>query len=145
MNGSTQLPSLDELKAQARRLREQLETDGHTISHSKALELIAEQYGHRDWNTLHAAVGNRAQPPVMLGARVSGRYLGQVFDGEVIAVAARQAPGRFRVTVMFDEPVDVVSFESFSAFRQRVTCTIGSDGRTVEKTSNGLPHMELRL
>ena len=33
-------------------------------------------------------------------------------------------PGYVTITVDFDEPVDVVEFESFSAFRKRVTATI---------------------
>lgn len=51
--------------------------------------------------------------------------------------------GRYRLTMKFDEPVDVVTFESFSAFRQRVTATVDETGRTIEKTSNGLPQLEL--
>jgi len=50
---------------------------------------------------------------------------------------------RTRITIVFDEPVDVVSFDSFSAFRQRVTVTLGNDGKTAEKTSDGVPHMQL--
>ncbi len=142
MNGS--LPSLDNLKAQAKRLRTTLSEDGTAISHSKSLELIAHQYGFRDWNTLHAAVGNRPPAgPVVLGQRVKGTYLGQPFDGEVIGVQALSA-GRFRVTFDFDEPVDVVTFESFSAFRKRVSCTVDAQGRTTEKTSNGQPQLMLR-
>lgn len=70
------LPSLDALKDQARRLRSRLASEGDEVTHSKSLELVAAQYGYRDWNTLHAAVGNRpAFNPWMLGARVKGRYL----------------------------------------------------------------------
>lgn len=146
MNGTLQLPSLQSLKDQAKRLRARLETDGTIIGHSKSLELLANQYGYKDWNTLHAAIGNRPPPsPVVLGAEVRGRYLGQSFKGEVIAVAALSAPDRFRVTFQFDEPVDVVTFDSFSAFRQRVTCTIDRSGRTAEKTSDGRPHMQLEI
>ncbi|MCK3779163.1 glyoxalase superfamily protein [Ensifer sesbaniae] len=143
--GSTTLPSLDALKDQAKRLRTRLAAEGETIGHSRSLELIAAQYGYRDWNTLHAAVGNR--PPLnpwMLGARVKGRYLGQAFEGEILSVQALTAqPGRYRLTMKFDEPVDVVTFESFSAFRQRVTATVDETGRTIEKTSNGLAQLEL--
>ena len=146
MNGSRTLPSIAELKGQARRLRARLASDGTSISHSKSLELMAHQFGYKDWNTLHAAIGNRPPPsPVSLGARVEGEYLGQRFAGEVIAIAALTTPNRFRVTVQFDEPVDVVTFDSFSAFRQRVTCTIDRLGTTAEKTSNGRPHLQLRL
>ncbi len=144
-SGSVPLPSLDGLKDQARRLRNELEAEGQQTSHSKALELVASQYGFRDWNTLHAVVGNR--PPLnpwMLGSKVKGFYLGQPFEAEILGVQALQSqPGRYRLTLHFDEPVDVVTFESFSAFRQRVHCTIGEDGRTVEKTSNGRPQLEL--
>lgn len=143
--GTTTLPSLDALKDQARRLRTRLAAEGETIGHSRSLELIAAQYGFRDWNTLHASVGNRPPfNPWMLGSWVKGRYLGQAFEGEILSVQALTAqPGRYRLTMKFDEPIDVVTFESFSAFRQRVTATVDETGRTIEKTSNGLPQLEL--
>lgn len=137
------LPNLDDLKTQAERLRANLANDGDFISHSEALELIAHQHGFRDWNGLHAACGNRPPPtPLAIGARVSGRYLGQEFAGEIIGLETL-SPGRVRITLNFDEPVDVITFESFSAFRQRVSCVIDGDGKTAEKTSNGQPHLEL--
>ena len=139
------LPSLDTLKDQARRLRTRLCAEGEQIGHSKSLELIAAQYGYRDWNTLHAAAGNRpAFNPWMLGARVRGSYLGQPFAAEILSAQALTAkPGHYRLTFRFDAPVDVVTFESFSAFRCRVTATVDENGRTVERTSNGRPHLEL--
>lgn len=145
MSRNLPMPSLDTVKDQAKRLRARMKDEGTDINHSKALELVAAQYGFRDWNTLAAKAGNR--PPLnpwMLGSRVSGHYLGQPFSAEIISVQSMSAaPGRYRMTFKFDEAVDVVTFESFSAFRHRVTCTIGEDGRTVEKTSDGRPHMEL--
>ena len=48
-----------------------------------------------------------------------------------------------RVTIRFDEPVDVVTFDSFSSFRQRVSCTLNKDFTTTERTSNGQPNMRL--
>ena len=142
---STPLPSLDALKDQAKRLRARFADEGETISHSRALELVAAQYGYRDWNTLHAAAGNRPPfNPWMLGSRVRGHYLGQPFDAEVLGVQALTGqPGRYRMVLHFDEPVDVVTFDSFSAFRQRVNCTVDETGRTMAKTSNGRPHLEL--
>ena len=145
MRGSIPLPSLDALKDQAKRLRAGLATGGQDITHSKSLELLAGQYGFRDWNTLHAVVGNR--PPLnpwMLGSRVRGHYLGQPFEATILGVQAVTAQtGRYRLMLDFDEPVDVVTFDSFSAFRKRVQCTIDETGRTVEKTSNGRPQVEL--
>ena len=141
----TPLPSLDALKDQAKRLRARFSGEGQAISHSRALELVAAQYGFRDWNTLHASAGNRLPfDPWVLGSRVRGHYLGQPFDAKVLGVQALTSqPGRYRMVLHFDEPVDVVAFDSFSAFRQRVHCTVDETGRTAEKTSNGRPHLEL--
>ncbi len=137
--------SLEELKAQAKRLRGTLNAQGKPVSHSQALELVARQLGYRDWNTLHASTGNRpAPPPVALGDRVRGTYLGQPFDGDVIGVQSLTG-GRLRVTLEFDDPVDVVKFDSFSAFRRRVSATVNSDGRTTERTSDGAPQLELKV
>lgn len=139
------LPSLSALKDQAKHLRALLAAAGNEIGHSRSLELIAAEYGYRDWNTLHAAASDR--PPFnrwTLGSRVKGHYLGQPFEGEILAAQALTAQsGRYRLTFRFDVPVDVVTFESFSAFRQRVTATIDETGRTVERTSNGRPQLEL--
>ena len=66
-------------------------------------------------------------------------------SGEVIAIRSMESHGRWQVTLQLDEPVDVVTFDSFSAFRRRINATIGGDGRTVEKTSNGQPHLVLDL
>ena len=144
MGDTTQLPSLDALKDQAKRLRDALARQGTQINHSKSLELIAGQYGFRDWNTLHAKVGN--MPPkraLALGDTASGRYLGKRFTGKVIAVQRMTSGNMTRVTFDFDEPVNVSQFESFAVMRKRVVCTLDEDGKTVEKTSNGAPHVEL--
>lgn len=146
MNGPRKLPCLDELKSQARRLRDSLARDGTTVSHSRSLELLAHQFGYKDWNTLFAAMGNRPPScPVDLGARVSGEYLGQPFDAEVIAVMRLGQDERYRITLNFEEPVDVVTFASFSAFRRRVSCVVDRAGVTAERTSDGRPHLRLAL
>lgn len=147
--------TLDQLKQQAKHLRTSLAATGTTINHARSLELLAHQYGYKNWNVLHAAIGNRPPPPrsgapvglgapVNLGDHVEGRYLNQPFAGEVIGVA-KMGGDRFRVTFNFDEPVDVVTFDSFSAYRKRVTCTVDARGMTAEKTSDGQPHMQIRL
>ena len=145
MNGSfPRPPSIDVLKGQARRLRASLNADGVPIESSKSLELLAHQYGYKNWNTLRAVAGNGLPTcPVSLGAKVKGQYLGRAFKGEVIGVQTLTSPDRFRVTLHFDQPIDVVIFGGFSNFRKRVTCTIDSLGKTFEKTSNGYPHMQL--
>ncbi|MEP3300706.1 MAG: glyoxalase superfamily protein, partial [Roseibium sp.] len=140
----TTLPPLSELKAQAKRLRAAMPaaTDA-PLNHGQSLDLVARQYGFRDWNTLHAAKGNAPNMPLSLGQKVSGTYLHQAFQGEIVSAAKLGPSNRTRITIVFDEPVDVVSFDSFSAFRQRVTVTLGNDGKTAEKTSDGVPHMQL--
>lgn len=146
MNGSTPLPSLEALKTQAKRLRADLGKDGQLIGHGKSLEIVAHQYGYKDWNTLHAsAASERTSCPVSIGERVRGIYLGQPFIGQVVGIQSLIDGNRYRVTLSFDEAVDVVTFPSFSNFRKRVTCVIGTSGETREKTSDGRPHLSLEV
>jgi hypothetical protein len=145
MSTTSVLPALDILKAQAKRLRQSLTAEGNFITHSEALELLAHQHGYRDWNTLHAAAGNRPAAPLALGATVTGRYLGQAFRGEIIALAQLNHGRHYRLTIDFDEPVDVVTFDSFSAFRKRVSCTVAADGRSPALTGNGAPQMAIAV
>lgn len=145
MTQTIHLPTLNDAKAQAKRLRTQLQSDGTDISHSKSLELVASQHGYRDWNTFHAAIGNQPRALVSLGDKVSGIYLGQSIRGTVVSLETLNKGGWKRVGIELDTPVDVVTFESFSSFRKRINATIGPDGRTKEKTSNGQPHLILNL
>lgn len=133
------LPTLPQLKAEARQLRQQAQNQGQPISHAKALEQIARQYGSRDWNTLHARASN--MPELQLGMQVTGRYLGQPFTGEIRALAAHGPQGHQRITLQFDAPVDVVTFDSFSNYRSRVSAVITADGCSASRTSNGQPQL----
>jgi hypothetical protein len=130
---------LPELKAQAKRLRRSLSESGHEISHSQSLELLARQYGMRDWNTLHAAAGNRLR--LQAGHRVRGRYLGQPFTGRIKGLTLLGDGARRRVSLQFDTPVDVVRFDSFSSLRRQVSGVVGWDGRSDSRTSDGTPHL----
>ncbi len=134
--------SIDAAKAQAKRLRAELAADGTEVSHGKALELVAHQYGYRDWNTLHAAMGNRPPADWAVGEQVRGRYLGQPFSAEILAVEVLQ-PGWFRLSLQLDQPVDVVTFDSFSNFRRRLTSVVGPRGCSPARTSDGQPHLVL--
>lgn len=131
--------TLDAAKAQAKALRTALADQGTPVSHSQALELVARQSGARDWNTLHAKLASNLPDPFRAGDRVQGHYLGQAFTGTVISV--RPVGTNQRVTMQLDEAVDVVEFDSFSAWRQRVSGTIGPDGASPQKTSNGRPQL----
>ena len=107
----------DQAKARAREIRAALAGQGTTISHSAALERVAAEQGYADWNTLSARLSNEPERPLAVGDRVAGSYLKQRFEGTVLAVASLAGGSAFRVTVELDEPVDVVTFASFSARR----------------------------
>ncbi|MDP5217675.1 glyoxalase superfamily protein [Ruegeria sp. 2205SS24-7] len=136
------IASLEDLKAQAKRLRESLREAGTSVSHSQTLELVARQHGARDWNTLCALAGNRLK--LRVGDRVQGHYLGQPFVAEIRGLTVIGDGGHRRITLHFDEPVDVVRFDSFSSYRQRVSGEIGWDGRSIRRTSDGQPQLVVR-
>jgi len=144
---TTAYPTIEELKSQAKRLRQAMEARGTAISHSAALELVAQQHGVRDWNTLSALATRPNEEPIAaicVGSLVRGRYLSQPFTGKILALSAHGG-GRHNITIHFDEPVDVVTFESFSAFRQRINAQIDGNGVSPRKTSNGVPHLVLDI
>ncbi|WP_424985621.1 glyoxalase superfamily protein [Microbulbifer sp. S227A] len=140
---STLNMSLDDLKSQARALRQALSATGHAVSHSQSLELLARQLGHRDWNTLHALTGNAPPSPYQLGQKVKGAYLGQRFSGEIIGLREMADGARYHLTLRFDAPVDVIRFESMSNLRSQINAVVDRKGVTVEKTSDGQPHLVL--
>ena len=133
-------------KSQARQLRARQAETGKPVSHSEALELVARQHGARDWNTLRAQAGRAGttghnKRPLAVGDRVRGRYLGQPFTGYVFGMTHAEQSPYTRITLHFDEPVDVVTFDSFSSFRQRVSGVIDDEGRSLYRTSNGEPQI----
>jgi len=140
---SIQIPSRDALKAQAKRLRHDLAGKGQTMTHAEALETIAHQWGARDWNRLSAKAAN-VHTGWAPGQRVSGRYLGHPFEAEVKG-AHQAANGFWSLTLRFDQAIDVVTSVHFSSFRRQVNTTVTPKGVSVEKTSDGEPHMVLKV
>lgn len=132
--------TIDEAKAQAKALRAALTVQGYTITHAQALELVAQQHGAKDWNTLHARLSQPTAPPELaLGDRVRGQYLGQPFNGKIIGLSG---PASHRqIEIRFDQPVDVVRFESFSNLRQQIRATVNESGRSHRRTSDGVPQL----
>lgn len=128
-------------KARAREVRAEAARRGQSISHAKALETVAHELGYRDWNTASARLSNQPEIPLQVGERVSGRYLKQPFEGRVHGVRELAGGMGYEVTLHFDEPVDVVEFESFSGLRQRVKAMISEEGISWDKTSDGVPHL----
>jgi len=137
------LPSVAQMKAQAKRLRAALAAKGQDLSHSQALELLSAQYGFKDWNTASATASRPNHMPFSVGDRVSGTYMQQPFDGEILSLSRVGPSGQYRVILQFDTPVDVVTFDSFSAFRSRVNVLIHPDGVAVKSTSNGEPYLRM--
>jgi hypothetical protein len=133
--------TIAEAKAHAKSLRSALAADGTVISHAHALELVARQNGARDWNTLSARLAKAIPPSFHLHQRVQGRYLGQPFKGEISALSS--SGSHYSLIVRFDEPVDTVTFDSFSNMRRVVRGTVDITGTSLRKTSNGTPHLTL--
>jgi hypothetical protein len=86
----------------------------------------------------------RDRPPQgwTVGGRVTGRYLSQPFAATVLA-ADQFRPGWFRLVLDLDAAVDVVRFDSFSNLRKRIRVEVGPAGHSKERTSDGIPHVEL--
>ena len=140
------LPTVSDLKSQAKRLRTALtEQNGQAPSHSRSLELLAAQYGYRNWNTLHAVASGAEKFPFSVGDKVRGYYMQQAFVGEIVGLSKVGPAGHYRVTLQFDTAVDVVQFDSFSSFRSRVSCVIRDDGIALKKTSDGQPYLKMQL
>lgn len=133
-------PTLKTVKAQAKALQQALETSGTSVSHAQSLELIAQQYGARDWNTLSARLGHsNITAGLTLGTKVKGHYLGQPYSGEIILISGPS--GHRSVEIALDQPINTVRFDSFSNWRWRIRGTLDKDGRSTRKTSDGTPHL----
>ena len=141
---SLDTPSIQTLKSEAKALREERARDGAPLNHGQALEEVSRRHGYRDWNTASAALPERIAIPVQVGQRVKGTYLSRPFAGLVIAMKLMPDMQHYEVTVRFDQPVNVSKFASMVHNRQRVTATVGIDGVSLSRTSDGEPHMRIR-
>lgn len=130
-----------DLKTEAREYRAAQLEAGRPISNAQSLEMVARFHGFRDWNTANGVLPVTRGPVFAVSQRVTGTYLKQTFAGTIIGVAALGSGDMFKLTIQFDEPVDVVAFESFSAFRHRVVVTVNRDGISPNRTSDGEPHL----
>ncbi len=144
MTYSLDTPSIQTLKAEARELRTSRQAAGESLTHGAALEAVARTHGFRDWNTASAMLPEPVASPLQVGQRVRGTYLGQSFTGLVLGVRIRADMSHYDITVKFDQPVDVVSSELFSAFRQRVNATIDIRGVSPARLGNGEPQLRIQ-
>ncbi len=141
---NAKLPTLNGAKTQAKQLRAQLADQGEKIGHAQSLERVAHGLGYRDWNTLSPLLENPPSIEWIVGNRVTGQFLSQPFAGSIVA-ATPKADGWTHLTLDLDEPVDVVTFDSFSNMRKRIRGVVGPKGHTAEKTSDGQPHLQIDL
>ncbi|UTW56647.1 glyoxalase superfamily protein [Kordiimonas sp. SCSIO 12610] len=149
MNGSEiSIPTIVGLKKRAKLKRKRMGLSGANITHSASLEATAFDYGFKDWNTLSGTVQKRLVGcPVAEGEAVSGTYKGQRFSGTVHRIAVKKFAfkDRYHLTINLDEAIDVVTFDSFSAFRKRLQCSVDETGVTAELLSSGEPLLRLDL
>ena len=143
MSYSLDTPSIQTLKAEAKVLRQERASSG-PIGQGQALEEIARRHGYRDWNTASATLPERVAIPVQVGGRVTGTYLSRPFAGMVVGMKLLADMQHYEVIVKFDKPVNVSKFASMVHNRQRVTATVGLDGISLSRTSDGEPHMRVR-
>jgi hypothetical protein len=143
MSFSLDTPSAQTLKSEAKSLREERARAGKAITHSQALEEVAQNHGYRDWNTARAALPDRVAVPFQVGMRVKGFYLEQPFTGLLIGVQLAHNMQAYTVTIQFDEPVNVTPTFMFAALRHRVVSTVDINGISAALRGNGQPQMRL--
>lgn len=137
--------NIESLKAEARALREEKAKTGTPVTLASALESTAKAHGFRDWNTASGTLKEHVACPYKLGQHLTGKYLKQEFSGTVLSLTSLPGGKFYRMIIKFAKPVDVVTFDSFSAFRQRVTATVDAYGRSPAHTSDGAPHMQIDM
>lgn len=59
------MSTIENAKRMAKRLRTSLEARNHELSHSAALEMVAQQLGYKDWNTASAVLPHELTAPAV--------------------------------------------------------------------------------
>lgn len=124
----------ENLKIQARRMRDHFAEKNIEISHAMALETLAKQYGYKDWNVLSATIKRQSSHKTWpeLDDKVTGKYLGHNFTARVLKVQSSPVAHVRRYTFVFEEPIDVVASEHFSSFRKRINCFLDQSLKSVD-------------
>lgn len=142
MSSTDKIISIAAAKTAAKQLRLSATEQNMKISHSRALEMVAKSEGFRDWNTFSAYLNENPTFPFQENDRVLATYMGHQMAATILSVS-ELSNSRYQVTLYLDQPVDVVSFDSFSAFRQRVTGVVNQQGISFDKRSDGTPHLTM--
>ncbi len=140
------LPSRKTIKLQAKRLRHLMAEHGSKLSHSQSLEWVTKLWGYPDWNTFNAILqAPRTPENLSVGDDVTGFYMGQKFIGKVLGIRTLGDNDAFSLTIHLREPIELTQSTEFTGTRQRITSTIGANGRTVQKMNDGTPHLQIDL
>ncbi len=131
---SLTLPTTEDLKRQARRMRDHFAEKNIDISHSAALEAIAKQHGYKDWNILSALINRQSMTIEWpeFDEMISGTYLGHNFTGKILKIQTCTIENLRRYTIKFDDPIDVVASKHFSSFRRQINCFLNKDRRSTD-------------
>ncbi|OKH88982.1 glyoxalase superfamily protein [Thalassospira sp. TSL5-1] len=139
----------DTLKAQAKRLRAALANRDVRVSHAGSLELMAQSYGFRDWNTALAMTRRNATSmdvaDLGIGKRFAGSYLGHAVTGKILGLTGTPVAGVYRVEVHLDHPVDVVASKHFTGYRQRIAARINKECEPVLASGQRGPGLSVDL
>jgi hypothetical protein len=141
MSFSLDIKSVQTLKSEARALRQKRSAAGENLTHAAALEAVANAHGFRDWNTASASLPDQIAIPFQIGQRVHGTYLEQPYKGVMIGIQMLGEGQHFKLTIQFDEPVNVTPNFMFAALRQRVIATVDLHGVSPALRGNGKPQM----
>ncbi|TNE67558.1 MAG: hypothetical protein EP335_01250 [Alphaproteobacteria bacterium] len=125
----------DQAKNRAKRLRTFLAGLGHSLTHAQSLEAVAQEDGHRDWNTMSAQLKARADGekpcPWAVGAAVCGHYRGARFRGHIRGLEIAGRGNVWKAVLQFDEAVEIGPSERLNLTRQRVRLIIDAQGQSV--------------
>ena len=118
--------TLENLKRQARRLRDHFAEKNIEISHSASLEALAKQHGYKDWNVLSALAKRLSENPAWpaLDDKITGSYRGHTFTGKILKIKTAPLANTRGYTIRFDEAIDVVTSKHFTNFRQQINCIL---------------------
>lgn len=125
-------------KQMARALRQGLADRKLALSHSDCLELVAQQFGCADWNTLAARINAEAQPPTLpAGWTLTGIGRGNAYR----AGLDPDVPGAMRVAST--SPNGIVDVDEFGGLMRTIpadawrgkTVRLGAElmGKAVER------------
>lgn len=148
LSASAMASDADNLKSQAKRLRAALSDRDIAVSHSMSLELLAQSYGFRDWNTAIAMTTRQISISVSdlaIGRRFAGSYLGNAVTGEIRGLQHTAVTGVWRIEVHLDVPVDVSETPRMKIPRQRIASRINKECEPVLVSGQRGPGLSVDL